>query len=50
MRTIHELEAHPAAKRLRWQLEELRVAQFAQGLAKGGVSVKKLRRELDAAA
>jgi ATP-dependent helicase HrpA len=47
MRTIHQLEAHPHAAAHRWELEELRVAQFAQSLAKGGVSVKKLRRLLD---
>ncbi|HEX2084252.1 MAG TPA: ATP-dependent RNA helicase HrpA, partial [Solirubrobacteraceae bacterium] len=47
MRVVHELEAHPGADAVRWQLEELRVAQFAQGLARGGVSVKKVRRLLD---
>jgi ATP-dependent helicase HrpA len=45
MATIHELEAE-AGDRLFWELQELRVAQFAQGLARGGVSVKKLRRQL----
>jgi ATP-dependent helicase HrpA len=34
-----------------WQLEELRVAQFAQGLgARGQVSAKRIRRALDEAA
>ncbi|AXA83431.1 ATP-dependent RNA helicase HrpA [Lysobacter oculi] len=34
---------HPEARALRWELEELRVATFAQELgAKGGVSAKKL--------
>jgi ATP-dependent helicase HrpA len=48
MTTIHELEAHPRAAAVRWELEELRVSQFAQGLARrGGISAKKLRRLLD---
>jgi hypothetical protein len=50
MTTIHELEAHPNAGAVRWQLEELRVAQFAQSLARSGVSVKKIRRLLDQSA
>jgi ATP-dependent helicase HrpA len=49
MATIHELESHPRAAAVRWELEELRVSQFAQGLAKrGGVSAKKLRRDYSA--
>ena len=47
MATIHSLEAHPRAASVRWELEELRVAQFAQGLARRGVSVKKVRKLLD---
>ena len=47
MKTLDELESHPRAAAVRWELEELRVAQFAQSLARGGVSVKKLRRLLD---
>jgi ATP-dependent helicase HrpA len=50
MRTIRSLEeqaaSHPDAPELRWKLEELRVAQFAPGLARRGVSVKRIRREL----
>jgi ATP-dependent helicase HrpA len=48
MSTIHELESHPRAEAVRWELEELRVGYFAQGLAKrGAASVKKVRRLLD---
>jgi ATP-dependent RNA helicase HrpA len=51
MATIHELESHPAAPAHTWQLEELRVAQFAEHLSRRGVvSVKKLRRLLDQSA
>jgi len=55
MRVVGELEAllderaraGADVEELRWQLEELRVAQFAQGLGtRGEVSVKKLRRAL----
>jgi ATP-dependent helicase HrpA len=52
MRSIHELESlHAAAGyrpvEVRWLLEELRVAQFAQGLGvKGPVSAKRIRRAL----
>jgi ATP-dependent helicase HrpA len=51
MRAIGELEAEwrergrPAE--VRWMLEELRVAQFAQGIGvRGQVSSKRVRREL----
>jgi ATP-dependent helicase HrpA len=66
MRTVHELEAAYRARldawpdgrplpdalgEVPWMLEELRVSQFAQGLgARGGVSAKRIRRALDAAA
>ena len=42
----------PAALReVRWQLEELRVSQFAQALGtRGPVSAKRIRRALAAAA
>jgi ATP-dependent helicase HrpA len=48
MNAIHELEALAAGRRdARWMIEELRVAQFAQGLGvKGQVSAKKIRRAL----
>ncbi len=47
MRVVQELEAAAADRPdLFWDLQELRVAQFAQGLARGGVSVKKIRRQL----
>jgi ATP-dependent helicase HrpA len=49
MRTVHELEELARGvddPELFWLLEELRVSQFAQGLARGGVSVKRLRRRL----
>jgi len=65
MRAIHELEdrherlvaALPpgaplpdALRDLRWALEELRVAQFAQGLGvRGAVSAKRVRRALEEA-
>ena len=41
-------EASPAIADMEWQLEELRVALFAQPLASGGVSVKKMTRSLAA--
>jgi ATP-dependent helicase HrpA len=51
MRTIHELEALAGpdpSPSIAFQLQELRVMQFAEGLAKRGVvSVKKLRRQLE---
>ncbi|MDQ5808205.1 MAG: ATP-dependent RNA helicase HrpA, partial [Actinomycetota bacterium] len=49
MRTVQSLEADAADRPdLFWDLQELRVAQFAQGLARGGgVSVKKLRKKLE---
>jgi ATP-dependent helicase HrpA len=58
MNTIHELErayrerlqSAPSASLVRevpWMLEELRVHHFAQNLARGGVSAKKIRRALD---
>jgi ATP-dependent helicase HrpA len=57
MSAIHELErayrerlkAGPVTPELReapWMLEELRVHHFAQNLARGGVSAKKIRRAL----
>ncbi len=47
MQVVHELEEQAAERPdLFWDLQELRVSQFAQGLARGGVSVKKLRRQL----
>jgi ATP-dependent helicase HrpA len=51
MHAIHELEALARGRtgEVRWMLEELRVAQFAQGLGtKGQVSAKKIRRALEA--
>jgi ATP-dependent helicase HrpA len=66
MRAIHELEAEhrrrleawppgrplpPALREVPWLLEELRVAQFAQGLGtRGPVSAKRIRRALAEAA
>ncbi|HEV2815045.1 MAG TPA: ATP-dependent RNA helicase HrpA [Solirubrobacteraceae bacterium] len=49
MRTIHELESAARDRPdLFWDLQELRVAQFAEGLARRGVvAVKKLRRQLE---
>jgi ATP-dependent helicase HrpA len=41
-------EATQAIADMEWQLEELRVALFAQPLASGGVSVKKVTRSLAA--
>jgi ATP-dependent helicase HrpA len=65
MRTVQELEAlheraregwgrdrplPPELREMPWTLEELRVAQFAQGLGtRGVVSAKRVRRALDAA-
>jgi ATP-dependent helicase HrpA len=65
MNAIHELEAayatrseaaqahggpSPALREVPWMIEELRVAQFAQGLGtRGPVSAKKIRKQLDAA-
>jgi ATP-dependent helicase HrpA len=65
MNAIHELEsaydarfqvaqAHggpsPALREVPWMLEELRVAQFAQGLGtRGQISAKKVRRQLESA-
>jgi ATP-dependent helicase HrpA len=57
MNAIHELErayrerlrSAPSAAVVRdvpWMLEELRVNQFAQNLARGGVSAKRIRRAL----
>jgi len=57
MNAIHELERayrerlrsspSPAiAREVPWMLEELRVHHFAQNLARGGVSAKKIRRAL----
>jgi ATP-dependent helicase HrpA len=51
MTAIHELEALAAGRtdEVRWMLEELRVAQFAQALGvKDQVSAKKIRRALQA--
>ena len=53
MRTIHELEqlwrARGADPEIGWLLEELRVAQFAQGLGtREPVSAKRVRRLLEA--
>jgi ATP-dependent helicase HrpA len=54
MRAINELEAlyrdrDRRPPEVRWMLEELRVAQFAQGLGvRGEVSAKKIRRALAA--
>ena len=48
MGVVQELEAAAASRPdLFWDLQELRVLQFAEGLARRGVvSVKKLRRQL----
>jgi ATP-dependent helicase HrpA len=57
MSSIHELErayrerlrAAPSPALVRdvpWMLEELRVHHFAQNLARGGVSAKRIRRAL----
>ena len=45
MATIHELEAAAPAE-LFWDLQELRVAQFAPGLGRPGVSVKRIRKRM----
>lgn len=65
MSTVHELEAAhaarlsacadagipapPALREAGWLLQELRVNQFAQSLARGGVSAKRVRKALDTA-
>ncbi len=54
MSSIHELEGEyrarggrPAAPAVHWMLQELRVAQFAQGLGtRGPASAKQVRRAL----
>ena len=57
MNAIHELEreyrargGRAAAPEVHWMLQELRVAQFAQGLGtRGPASAKQIRRALAAA-
>jgi ATP-dependent helicase HrpA len=61
MSSIHELErayrerlvsgpVTPELREVPWMLEELRVHHFAQALARGGISAKRIRRALDGAA
>jgi ATP-dependent helicase HrpA len=57
MNGIHELErayrerlqsgpVTPELREVPWMLEELRVHHFAQPLARGGISAKRIRRAL----
>jgi ATP-dependent helicase HrpA len=57
MNAIHELErayrerlqsgpVTPELREVPWMLEELRVHHFAQSLARGGISAKRIRRAL----
>jgi ATP-dependent helicase HrpA len=58
MSSIHELErayrerllsgpVTPELREVPWMLEELRVHHFAQALARGGISAKRIRRALE---